>query len=68
MPGKDPNRDEKWADRAPSAEGILQKNRKRHVRRWRHYREKPFDYDKNMLETENDADSSPNHVRVITLL
>ncbi|HHQ4945164.1 TPA: hypothetical protein ACSP30_004278, partial [Aeromonas hydrophila] len=63
---KGPNRDEKWVGRAPSAEGILQKDRKRHVRRWRHDREKPFDCDKNMLETENDADSSPNHGEVIT--
>lgn len=67
MPGKDPNRDEKWVDRAPSAEGILQKDGKRHVRRWRQDREKPFDCDKNMLETENGADSRPNHGRVITL-
>lgn len=67
MPGKDPNRDEKRVDRAPSAEGILQKDGKRHVRRWRHDREKPFGCDKNMLETENGADSCPNHGGVITL-
>jgi len=66
MPGKDPNRDEKWADRTPSAKGILQKDGKRHVRRWRHDREKAFDCDKNMLETENGADSRPNHGEVIT--
>lgn len=42
------------------------KDGKRHVRRWRHDREKPFGCDKNMLETENGADSSPNHGGVIT--
>lgn len=63
---KGPNRDEKWVGRAPSAESILQKDGKRHVRRWRQDREKPFDCDKNMLETENGADSSPNHGEVIT--
>jgi hypothetical protein len=67
MLGKDPNRDEKWVDRTPSAGGILQKDGKRHVRRWRQDREKPFDCHKNMLETENGADSSPNHGEVITL-
>ncbi|MGL6504881.1 hypothetical protein ACSZOC_01095 [Aeromonas hydrophila] len=66
MPGKDPNRDEKWVGRAPATESILQKDGKRHVRRWRHDREKPFDCDKNMLETKNGADSSPNHGGVIT--
>ncbi len=43
------------------------KDEKRHVRRWRHDREKPFGCDKNMLETENGADSCPNHGGVITL-